>query len=88
MAREGDLPICLFTSLVPAPLVRGFVPRCRPTTVYTGVRHGVALFPQPPAAASGSGPVICEINTTPLIDVLLVLLVTLILTLRTRPVRL
>lgn len=36
-----------------------------------------------PAAATGSGsaPVICEINTTPLIDVLLVLLVTLIITL-------
>lgn len=46
-----------------------------------GVRHGMSLFPQQAAAASGTGPVICEINTTPLIDVLLVLLVTLIITL-------
>jgi biopolymer transport protein ExbD len=42
--------------------------------------HGVALFPQQ-AANSERGSAICEINTTPLIDVLLVLLVTMIITL-------
>jgi biopolymer transport protein ExbD len=44
------------------------------------IPHGMALFPRQ-AAASERKPAICEINTTPLIDVLLVLLVTLIITL-------
>lgn len=44
------------------------------------IPHGMALFPRQ-AVASEKGPAICEINTTPLIDVLLVLLVTLIITL-------
>lgn len=44
------------------------------------IPHGMALFPRP-AAASERKPAICEINTTPLIDVLLVLIVTLIITL-------
>lgn len=44
------------------------------------VRHGRPLFPRL-TAASGSEPLVCEINTTPLIDVLLVLIVTLIITL-------
>ena len=43
------------------------------------IRQGMALFPL--RTASASRPLICEINTTPLIDVLLVLLVTLIITL-------
>jgi len=45
------------------------------------IPHGVALFPRQEAGSSDKGPAICEINTTPLIDVLLVLLVTMILTL-------
>lgn len=44
------------------------------------VRHGMAPFPRP-TSPSGNRPAICEINTTPLIDVLLVLIVTLIITL-------
>jgi biopolymer transport protein ExbD len=44
------------------------------------IPHGMALFPRQ-AAASERNPAICEINTTPLIDVLLVLLITLIITL-------
>jgi biopolymer transport protein ExbD len=44
------------------------------------IPHGMALFPRL-AAATERKPAICEINTTPLIDVLLVLLVTLIITL-------
>lgn len=44
------------------------------------VRYALSLFPRQ-ASTSATGPVICEINTTPLIDVLLVLLVTLIITL-------
>ena len=46
----------------------------------TAVRHGRPLFPRL-AAASGDEPLVCEINTTPLIDVLLVLIVTLVITL-------
>lgn len=44
------------------------------------VRHGRPLFPRL-TAASGGEPLVCEINTTPLIDVLLVLIVTLVITL-------
>lgn len=44
------------------------------------VRHGRPLFPRL-TAASGNEPLVCEINTTPLIDVLLVLIVTLVITL-------
>jgi biopolymer transport protein ExbD len=44
------------------------------------IPHGMALFPRQ-GAATERKPAICEINTTPLIDVLLVLLVTLIITL-------
>jgi biopolymer transport protein ExbD len=44
------------------------------------IPHGVAVFPRQ-ADTSERGPAICEINTTPLIDVLLVLLVTMIITL-------
>lgn len=44
------------------------------------IRQGMALFPPQSPSAAGR-PLICEINTTPLIDVLLVLLVTLIITL-------
>lgn len=43
-------------------------------------RRGMPLFSRS-AIASESSPVICEINTTPLIDVLLVLIVTLVITL-------
>lgn len=43
-------------------------------------RYGISPFPRR-GSASGSASEICEINTTPLIDVLLVLLVTLIITL-------
>lgn len=48
-------------------------------TMVADVAH-ISPFPRQTAAASAA-PVICEINTTPLIDVLLVLLVTLIITL-------
>ena len=44
------------------------------------IPHGMALFPRR-AGTSERGPAICEINTTPLIDVLLVLIVTLVITL-------
>ncbi|HEV2269468.1 MAG TPA: biopolymer transporter ExbD [Steroidobacteraceae bacterium] len=44
------------------------------------IRRGRPLFSRQ-MAASESEPLVCEINTTPLIDVLLVLLVTLIITL-------
>jgi hypothetical protein len=44
------------------------------------IPHGMALFPRQ-AAASERTAAICEVNTTPLIDVLLVLIVTLIITL-------
>lgn len=44
------------------------------------VRHGMSPFTRQTAASEGRR-VICEINTTPLIDILLVLLVTLIITL-------
>jgi biopolymer transport protein ExbD len=44
------------------------------------IPRGMTLFPRQ-AGASERGPAICEINTTPLIDVLLVLLVTMIITL-------
>jgi len=44
------------------------------------VRHGMPLFLRQ-ATAAENGPAFCEINTTPLIDVLLVLIVTLIITL-------
>jgi biopolymer transport protein ExbD len=48
--------------------------------IIADVRHGMSVFPKR-TAASGGVPAVCEINTTPLIDVLLVLLVTLIITL-------
>lgn len=48
--------------------------------VMAAVRHGRPRFPRQ-IAASGSEPLVCEINTTPLIDVLLVLIVTLVITL-------
>jgi biopolymer transport protein ExbD len=48
--------------------------------VMTDVRHRISLFSQQPVAA-GSDADICEINTTPLVDILLVLLVTLIVSL-------
>jgi biopolymer transport protein ExbD len=44
------------------------------------IPHGMALFSRRTGTAE-KGPAICEINTTPLIDVLLVLIVTLIITL-------
>lgn len=44
------------------------------------VRQGLSPLPRAIAASAGGSP-LCEINTTPLIDVLLVLLVTLIITL-------
>lgn len=44
--------------------------------------HGLPLFPRRPAT-SANGALVCEINTTPLIDVMLVLLVTLIIALPT-----
>jgi biopolymer transport protein ExbD len=44
------------------------------------IPHGMALFPRQVDASEGR-PAICEVNTTPLIDVLLVLIVTLIMTL-------
>lgn len=56
-------------------------------TSFTGDRialaavcHGRPHFPRL-TAASGNEPLMCEINTTPLIDVLLVLIVTLVITL-------
>lgn len=48
--------------------------------VMAGIPRGMSLFPRQ-AAAAATGPALCEINTTPLIDVLLVLIVTLIMTL-------
>lgn len=48
--------------------------------VIAAVPHGTSLFPRRPTAAA-TGSAVCEINTTPLIDVLLVLIVTLIMTL-------
>ena len=44
------------------------------------VRHARPLFPRL-TGASESAPLVCEINTTPLIDILLVLIVTLVITL-------
>jgi biopolymer transport protein ExbD len=49
-------------------------------TVMTTVGRGMSPFSRETAAA-GDGPALCEINTTPLIDILLVLLVTLIVSL-------
>jgi len=58
--------------------------RAAPSPVGAGIMVAevahISPFPRRTAAAS-TGPVMCEINTTPLIDVLLVLLVTLIITL-------
>jgi biopolymer transport protein ExbD len=45
-----------------------------------GGRQGMSLFSQP-ASAAGGDPVMCEINATPLVDILLVLLITLIVSL-------
>jgi biopolymer transport protein ExbD len=44
-------------------------------------RHGPSLFSRRTIGASTSGTVMCDINTTPLIDVMLVMLVTLIISL-------
>jgi biopolymer transport protein ExbD len=48
--------------------------------VIADIPRGMSLFPRP-SAASATAHAVCEINTTPLIDVLLVLIVTLIMTL-------
>lgn len=48
--------------------------------VIANVPYGISLFPRQ-ASTSATGRAVCEINTTPLIDVLLVLIVTLIMTL-------
>jgi biopolymer transport protein ExbD len=47
----------------------------------SGAGHGMSAFSRQVAVAGGGEPAICEINTTPLIDILLVLLVTLIVSL-------
>lgn len=49
-------------------------------TMTAYAHHGLPLFPRRPVT-SGNAAVVCEINTTPLIDVMLVLLVTLIIAL-------
>jgi biopolymer transport protein ExbD len=48
--------------------------------IAAAVPHGMSLFPRR-ASGAATGAAVCEINTTPLIDVLLVLIVTLIMTL-------
>lgn len=87
MARLRLALGCYWAAILIAHDCRAVSTRAAASAVAVGDRvmtahagHGMALFSRQ-TAASESRPVIFDINTTPLIDVLLVLLVTLIITL-------